>query len=687
MDDWTRHEGSPSPLGVSFIPDEDAYNFALYSKHATSVTLLLFAAQNSIDPITIQPFDPRRNKSGRIWHCRLPATTVHRATYYAYRVDGPHALADGQRFDPEKILLDPYARAVFFPSGFSREAARHPGTNPGRAPLGILHAKASSFDWAGDHAPRHTHDTIIYELHVRGFTQRANSGVSADRRGTFAGLIDKIPYLRDLGVTAVELMPVFQFDPQEGNYWGYMPLNFFALHHTYAAHPEPAGQLDEFRTLVKALHAADIEVILDVVYNHTAEGDENGPTYSFRGVDNTTYYLLAEDRRRYRNDSGTGNVLHTANRYVAGMVMDSLHHWARQFRIDGFRFDLASLFTRREDGSIDLEEPPVISAIQTHPDLARLRMIAEAWDMVNYQLGRSFPGTTWLQWNDAFRNEVRSFIRGDRGVVAGLMRRLGGSDDIFPDTPEDAYHAYQSINFVTCHDGFCLYDLVSYDRKHNEANGEGNRDGRDDNRSWNCGWEGDDGVPEAVLRLRRRQAKNLFCLLMLANGTPMFVAGDEFLNTQCGNNNPYNQDNETTWLDWDLLHTNAGFHRFCKAMIAFRKTHPSLGRSRSWREDVTWLGPTGSLDPSADTGTLAFHLRGSTQGDVDLYVMINGSAAEQEFLIQDPVPHGPAPDRWERVIDTARDSPDDIVSLGDAKPVTEPPYRVEARSVVVLVRC
>lgn len=682
MSAWTLREGSPSPLGASYVLQDDAYNFALYSKHATAVTLLLFSAQNPIDPIVTHHFDPRSNKSGRVWHCRLLATVVDGAAYYAYRVEGPSAFPDGQRFDPDKILLDPYAMAVFFPPGFSREAARHPGPNPGRAPLGVLRAAASGFDWSGDHSPRHTHGTIIYELHVRGFTQRANSGVSTERRGTFAGLIDKIPYLQKLGVTVVELMPVFQFDPHEGNYWGYMPLNFFALHHGYAAHNEPGGRLDEFRALVKALHAADIEIVLDVVYNHTVEGDESGPTYSFRGVDNTTYYLLTDDRRHYRNDSGTGNVLHTANRYVAGMVMDSLHHWANGFRIDGFRFDLASLFTRRADGSIDLDDPPVISAIHTHSDLARLRLIAEAWDMASYQLGRSFPGTTWLQWNDAFRNDVRSFVRGDQGSVSGLMRRLGGSDDLFPDTSEDAYHAYQSINFVTCHDGFCLYDLVSYDRKHNEANGEDNRDGRDDNRSWNCGWEGDDGVPEAVARLRQRQAKNLFCLLMLANGTPMFMAGDEFLNSQRGNNNPYNQDNETTWLDWDLLQTNASFHRFCTAMIAFRKAHPSLGRSRSWRQDVTWHGAIGALDLSAETRTLAFLLDGSAEADVDFYVMINAGSAEVEFLIQDPKPR-----RWRRVIDTARDSPEDILSLDDAVPIGEQGHSVKARSVVVLADC
>lgn len=677
-DRWTSHEGAPYPLGAHFIPAANAYNFALYSKHATRVTLLLYGAEDPVTPLQVRHLDPWNNKSGRVWHCRIPAEHIGDVRYYAYQVDGPRQPEAGQRFDPDKILLDPYARAVFFPAGFSRAAAVLGGANAGKAPLGILRAGRRPFDWTGDRSPRHAHDTVIYELHVRGFTQRANSGVAAPRRGTFAGLIDKIPYLKSLGITAVELLPVFQFDPQEGNYWGYMPLSFFAMHHAYGSAGDQGQQLDEFRALVKALHQADIEVILDVVYNHTTESDEHGPTYSFRGIDNTTYYLLESDRRRYRNDSGTGNVIHTANRYVQGMLLDSLRYWVREMHVDGFRFDLASLFTRASDGSINLDDPPIIAAIRGDPQLAGIRLIAEAWDMSSYQLGRTFPGISWLQWNGRFRDEVRSFVRGDRGRTGDLMRRLYGSEDLFPDTLEDAYHAYQSVNFVTCHDGFCLYDLLSYDHPHNIAGSSGSADGPQDNVSWNCGWEGDNDVPDEIRRLRGRQARNFMCLLLLANGTPMFVAGDEFLNTQRGNSNPYNQDNETTWLDWDRLAGNSDFFRFCRLMIAFRKAHPTLGRSRFWRDDIRWFGATGPVDAAEPRNILAFHLRGAAEGDQDIYVMVNAEPTDVEFAIQ----HGQA---WQRVVDTALPTPDDICEPGEEAALGGLHYPVRARSVVVLL--
>jgi isoamylase len=542
---WEAIEGSSHPLGVSVAEAEQAYNFALYSKHAKRVRLLLYSRQDPINPSHTVDLDWRINKSGRVWHCRMPAEIVDQASYYAYQVDGPREPWNGHRFEFEKILLDPYAPAVYFPNGFDRAAAVQPGGNAGRAPLAVLRPCTTAFDWSGDRRPRHTHDTVIYELHVKGFTYRANSGVAPEDRGTFAGLIAKIPHLKELGVTAVELMPVFQFDPQEGNYWGYMPISFFALHHAYGRRCELGEGIDEFKALVKALHQADIEVILDVVFNHTGEGDENGPTYSFRGIDNSTYYLLEEDRRWYRNDSGTGNVVHAANRYVRAMVLDSLRYWVREMHVDGFRFDLASLFTRSHDGSINTDDPPIISAIQSDPVLADVRLIAEAWDLSAYQLGRLFPGITWLQWNGRFRDDIRRFVRGDAGMLGQLMRRLYGSDDLFPDTLEDGYHAYQSVNFINSHDGFCLNDLVSYNAKHNAANGHDNRDGADENYSWNCGWEGE-GAPEEVMRLRQRQARNFFCLLLLANGTPMFVAGDEFLNTQ-GSNNPGRRRLKSGW--------------------------------------------------------------------------------------------------------------------------------------------
>jgi isoamylase len=508
-----------------------------------------------------------------------------------------------------------------------------------------------------------------------------SSGVLSEERGTYAGLIQKIPYLQELGVTAVELLPVQQYDPQEGNYWGYMPLNFFSPHHAYSKFPEGCEQMSEFREMVKALHATGIEVILDVVYNHTTEMDEAGPTYSYRGVDNTTYYLLDDDRRRYRNDSGTGNILDCANRYVRKMILDSMRYWVDEMHIDGFRFDLASLFTRKSDGTINLEDPPIISEITADPLFAGIRLIGEVWDVSSYQLGRSFPGITWLQWNGKFRDDVRAFVRGDFRMVNALMARLYGSDDLFPDNIMEAYHPYQSVNFVTSHDGFCLYDLVSYDRKHNEANGNYNNDGTDYNLSWNCGWEGDEEVPEEVLVLRKRQIKNFCALLFLSNGTPMFCAGDEFMNTQRGNNNPYNQDNETTWLNWDLLQKNGDIFRFFKKMISFRKAHPSLGRSRFWREDVRWFGTGPEVDRLDYSHSLALCLHGASQKDNDLYVMINAWDQDLEFRIQEG-----SEGEWRQVVDTSLPSPQDFSEPGDERILKKLFCVVKARSIVILIR-
>jgi glycogen operon protein len=678
---WARAEGLPSPLGATWNARARGWNFAIYSKHATSITLLLYGRDEFIKPLYRFRLDHLIHKSGRVWHCWLAEDVIPGAAYYAYSVDGPYDPAAGLRFDPAKVLFDPYARAMFFPPGFDREAAKGRGSNAGRAPLGVLEASRRPNVWEEPCPPRHSWDTVIYELHVRGFTRRANSGVAADRRGTFAGVIDKIPYLVDLGVTVVELLPVFQRDPQERNYWGYMPLNFFAPHADYAAAGAPEGAIAEMQAMMRALHGAGIEVVLDVVYNHTVEADEIGPTYSYRGHDNSTYYLLSDDRSRYRNDSGTGNVLHTANMAVRKMVVDSMRSWARDMHVDGFRFDLASIFTRRTDGSIDLDDPPMVSAIDADPDVKNLRLIAEAWDLQSYQLGRRFPGIEWYQWNDRYRDEVRAFVRGDKGTVGNLMTRLYGSSDQFPDELLDAYHAFQSINLITSHDGFCLYDLVSYNQKHNRANGQDNADGTDHNTSWNCGYEGDEGAPTDVLVLRRQQVKNFCALLFLSNGTPMFCAGDEFMQTQGGNNNPYNQDNETTWLDWVLLERNRDIHRFFKMMIAFRKAHPSIGRSRFWREDVQWHGVGRDPDWSDESHHVSYCLYGASQGDRDLYVMINAGPEDLAFAIQE----GPAAD-WRRVVDTARPSPGDIVADEEAPALKSSDYTVRARSVVVLVR-
>ncbi|MDQ3707085.1 MAG: isoamylase [Chloroflexota bacterium] len=678
--DWDAIAGSPGPLGVTWIEEESAFNFALYSRYASTVTLLLFSSQDFATPVFQLNLDPLKNKSGPTWHCRIPLAATNNATYYGYMVNGPSAPDPGERFDREKVLLDPYAMGVLFPPNFSRTAASRPGSNAGRAPLGVLRADAAPFEWGDDRRPHHTSDLIIYEMHVKGFTARDNSGVSAEKRGTFAGVVEKIPYLQELGVTAVELMPIHQYDPLEGNYWGYMTLNFFSPHQSYSVNSEPAEAFNEFRDMVKALHSAGIEVILDVVYNHTTELDESGPNYSYRGIANSAYYLLEKDMRTYRDDAGTGNVLRCAHPYVRKLVVDSLRFWVKEMHVDGFRFDLASIFTRGSDGSI-LEDPPVMAEISNDVYLDDTRLIAEAWDMTSYQLGRAFPGTSWLQWNGKFRDDIRSVVKSDPGRIADLIRRLYGSDDLFPDALLDSYHPYQSVNFITAHDGFCLYDLVSYNNKHNEANGHNNRDGTDANISWNCGWEGDENVPPQVVELRKQQVKNFCCLLLLANGTPMLVAGDEFMNTQRGNNNPYNQDNEISWLDWDLLTKNQDIFRFFKKMIAFRKAHPSLSRSGFWRADVAWYGVQGQADLSFNSHTLAFCLRGASQQDVDIYVMINTYWQDLVFTVQE----GQAAE-WRRIVDTGLQSPQDFLEPDQVAPLQDLNYPVKARSIVVLSR-
>lgn len=678
MDRWAATEGFASPLGVTFVPQDQAFNFAIYSKYATGVTLLLYSPEDFAHPVREFHLDYLRNKSGRVWHCRVPAVEVDGARYYAYRVEGPFEPEQGHRFDPLKILLDPYATDVRFPPGFNRIAACQPGSNAARAPLGVINPEPIPFDWTGDVHPRHSHDTVIYELHVRGFTIDPSSGLAREKRGTYAGLAEMIPYLKDLGVTVVELMPVMQFDRQEGSFWGYMTLNFFAPHQGYASCQGSDEVLKEFRQMVKAFHQADIEIILDVVFNHTTEGNERGPTYSFRGIDNSTYYHGVGGK--YIDNTGTGNMLRCSHPAVRKLVIDSLRFWVKEMHVDGFRFDLASIFTRKNDGSVDLEDPPVISEISADPDFQNVRLIAEAWDLDCYLLGRSFPGVAWLQWNGKFRDDIRCFVKSDPDLVNALMMRLYGSDDLFPDALSETYHPYQSVNFVTSHDGFCLYDLVAYNEKNNWANGHNNTDGSDCNYSWDCVDPGEDEDSPAVIQRRKQQIRNFCCLLFLANGTPMFCAGDEFMRTQGGNNNPYNQDNETTWINWDLLKRNEDIYRFFKNMIAFRKAHPSLGRSRFWRDDIRWYGVGPSVDRSRNSHSLAFCLHGESQGDRDIYVMINAWWRDLVFTIQE----GPM-GKWRRVIDTSQPCPADFLEPGSEVPQKSSRCRVRPRSIVVLV--
>ncbi len=678
---WFREEGSSLPLGATCFKELDSFNFALYSKHATQVSLLFYSDEDFTNPLFSYDFDPYKNKTHRIWHCRLPAAQLSGVRFYAYRIDGPEATGrfEWHTFDPEKILLDPYARGVFFPPAYSRQAAIAAGPNDGKAPLGYLPTAGKTFDWHDDSIRKHGADLIIYELHVRGFTQHQSSGVPKAKRGTFAGIVEKIPYLQELGITAVELMPIHQQDPQSHEYWGYNTLNFFSINNQYAEADEAGQQISEFKTMVHELHRAGIEVILDVVYNHTCEGDDRGPTFSFKGIDNSTYYLINQDLDKpYFNFSGTGNTMHTANLAVKNLIIDSLRYWAEEMHIDGFRFDLASVFARDQNGDIAFDRPPIFGDIRTHRALAGVRLIAEPWDTAIDQLGTRFPGAYWKQWNGAFRDDVRRFVRGDEGMVGAFMQRLYGSDDLFPGDPMNAYHAHQSVNFINAHDGFTLYDLVAYNEKHNEANGLHNTDGTDQNYSWNCGFEGDQDVPAEVIELRLRQARNFFTILMISNGTPMFTMGDEFLRSQGGNNNPFNQDNETSWVDWRRQTENRDFFNFCKKMIAFRKAHPSLCRSRFWRGDIRWYGADGPVNMGPGSHLLAFYLDGSAEEDDDIYAMFNAHWEGHTFRFGEKGP-------WHRIVNTGILAPQTVAERGQDI-IKQDNYWLGPRSVAVFVR-
>jgi glycogen operon protein len=605
------------------------------------------------------------------------------ARFYGYRIDGPTIDTHNgfHAFDPKRILLDPYARTVYFPPQNDLSVSSTHDLNSFAAPLALLDECQCCFEWDSVDHIRHEADLIIYEMHVRGFTRNANSGISPQNRGTFQGVIDKIPYLSELGVTAVELMPVFQFDPKEGNYWGYMPLNFFSPHHAYSMSPDHCAQRSEFRRMVQALHAAEIEVILDVVFNHTCEGNETGPTYSFKGIDNASYYLASKHpAERYANLSGCGNTLNTSKPIVRRLIIDSLRYWVTEMHVDGFRFDLASVFARNSDGTLNLNDPQIFAYITNDSALRNIRLIAEPWDASEaFLLGKQFPGASWMQWNSRYRDTLQQFVRGDSGMIGNLMTRIYGSCDLFPDDLYNSLRPWQSINYVTSHDGFTLYDLVSFDRKHNEANGHRNRDGAED-YSDNCGFEGDVDVPVDVMRLRKQKVKNFICLLMLSNGTPMFRMGDEFMQTQGGNNNPYNQDNETSWLDWSRLQFHTDIFRFFKRMIAFRKEHASLSRSRFWRDDIAWFGAHGPIDLSFESKAMAYFLSGRSENDSDIYVLINASSKPINCRVQ----HA-ASNRWRRIIDTALDSPKDIIEYRLSEALISDALTVSSNSVVVLI--
>jgi isoamylase len=558
--------GKSFPLGATLAPG--GANFSVFAKHSTGAQLLLFDDVDAPTPSRVINLDPRPNRTYHYWHVSVPGVTA--GQIYGYRIAGPFDPARGLRFDPDKVLLDPYGKCIAQPKGRNREAARYRGDNAATAPKGVV-VDMSTYDWEGDDLlGRPFVKTIIYEMHVGGFARHPSSSVTPSKRGTYAGLIEKIPYLQDLGVSAVELLPVFAFDEQDGppglsNYWGYQPLSFFAPHDGYSSRSNPLGALDEVRDMVKALHRAGIEVILDVVYNHTTEGNETGPTICFRGLANDTYYILEEDKSRYADFTGCGNALNANEPIVRRLIIDSLRYWVSEMHVDGFHFDLASILSRDQQGR-PMASPPVLWDIESDPVLANVKLIAEAWDAAGlYQVG-SFVSDSWKDWNGRYRDDARAFLKGDNGMASAMAFRLTGSPDVYR---QEEREAEQSINFVTCHDGFTLNDLVSFNAKHNEVSGEGNRDGADRNASWNCGVEGPTADPE-VERLRNRQVKNFLTLTLLATRTPMLLMGDEVRRTQGGNNNAFCQNNEISWFDWTLVEKHADFHRFVRELIALR---------------------------------------------------------------------------------------------------------------------
>ncbi len=680
----SERPGKSFPLGATV--DDGGVQFSVFSKTAERVDLVLFDSADAPEPARTIALDPGRNRTCHYWHVFVPG--LGPGQVYGFRAHGPFEPAKGHRFDAGKILLDPYGRGVTVPTCYDRRACSVRGDDT-RCAMRSVVATPGGYDWHGDEHPRHPSDrTVIYEMHVRGFTRHESSGVAAERRGTYLGVIDKIPYLVDLGVTAVELLPVFQFDEQSAppgltNYWGYDPVSFFAPHVGYATSRDPLVAIDEFRDMVRALHEAGIEVILDVVYNHTAESDHEGPTFCLRGLENATYYLLDDDKSRYADYSGTGNSLNANASVVRRMILDSLHYWTQEMHVDGFRFDLASILSRDDDGQ-PLADPPVLWDIETDPVLAGTKLIAEAWDAAGlYQVGH-FIGDHWKEWNGKFRDDVRGFLRGDEGFVSRISSRFLASPDLYGHSEREAD---RSVNFVTCHDGFTLNDLVSYDRKHNEANGQDNLDGSDHERSWNCGIEGPTDDP-AIEALRTRQIKSFLAIALLSLGVPMILMGDEARRTQRGNDNAWCQDNEVSWFDWRLLEQHAGLHDFVRRVIAFRKRldlNGAEGRSTLTellhRAKVEWHGVrVGHPDWSDRSHSIALTIRGANEL---FYVAVNAWRDALEFELPRPGRGGTA---WRRVVDTARDAPDDFRDLPHAPVVDGTHYEVVAHSMILLAR-
>jgi glycogen operon protein len=679
--------GSSYPIGATLMPG--GANFSVFSRSAAKIELLFFDRVDDARPSRIIPIDPSANRTYHYWHVFVPG--VEAGQIYGFRAYGPFEPVRGLRFDPSKLLVDPYGRAIAVPKNYSREAARRKGDATTATAMKSVVTAPRTYDWEGDvPLKRPWSRTIIYEMHVRGFTAHPNSGLPELKRGTYAGLVEKIPYLHQLGITAVELLPVFQFDAQDApagrtNYWGYSPVSFFAPHQAYSSRRDPLGVIDEFRDMVKALHRAGIEVILDIVFNHTAEGGHDGPTLCFRGLDNPTYYVLCEeDRSSYANFTGTGNTLNANNPVVRRGFVDSLRYWVGEMHVDGFRFDLASILARDSSGAV-MPNPPVLWDIESDPVLAGTKMIAEAWDAAGlYQVG-NFVGDAWKEWNDRFRDDIRDLARGADDSVGRAADRLLGSPSIYGWREREME---ESINFVTCHDGFTLNDLVSYNHKHNEENGEDNRDGRNDNRSWNCGFEGPTDDP-VIERLRNRQVKNFFTAVILSAGVPMFVMGDEVRRSQRGNNNAYCQDSDESWFDWNLISKHADVLRFMKLLIERRVIRDveherrRISLSQALREiRHFWHGvKLNQPDWSSSSRSIAISAELKSEGLL-AHLILNAYWEALDFEV--PILRNVG-ENWRRWIDTSLHPPDEICEWNAEKPVLGTTYRAGPRSVVVLI--
>lgn len=681
----TVYPGKSYPLGAVVFPD--GINFSVISMHAKDVELLLFDSENSPEPARVIPLNKVEHRTSSYWHAFVSG--VGSGQVYAFRADG--APEPGSRFDRSKVLLDPYGRFVTGWDNYDRKAAAQPGDNCAKA-LRSVAIDSSDYDWEGDKPMRRPlAESVIYEMHVGAFTSNPNAGIDPSKRGTFAGVTEKIPYLQELGVTAVELMPVQAFDEQDArdgltNYWGYSTVGFFAPHYRYCSTRDPHQAINEFRDMVKALHRAGIEVILDVVFNHTAEGDADGPTLCFRGLDNQAYYILdPKDGSRYEDFTGCGNTFRANHPITGRLILDSLRYWVSEMHVDGFRFDLAAALSRDVFGE-PLDHPPVLWNIESDPILAGSKLIAEAWDAAGlYQVGRYINlGTWYAEWNGPFRDDVRRFVKGDNGTVKSLSLRIGGSSDLYYMKPRR--DPARSINFITCHDGFTLNDLVTYDRKHNELNGERNRDGSDHNHSWSCGVEGPT-TNEEIDKLRERQIKNLLTILFASYGTPMLLMGDEVRRTQLGNNNAYCQNSTLSWFDWDNVRTNRSLLRFVKQLI---RSARSLQQQRMsdfeilsdspFRPHITWHGTKLAMpDWKDDSHSLAFTLY-DARGREYLHVMLNAYWEPLKFDLPKRITG-----QWHRVIDTFLEEPDDIAGADAARPIHASHYLVHSRSSVVLL--